>query len=126
MKPEDLQTFLEEAGFTWPMRAHELPTSPDTCIAIAGYAGIAGRMKEDSGLPRDDQPRFQILVRSKDDLEASLAASDIHDAIHVRFADVGEVRVFRMEAEQRPFLRRNLDPIRFVYSFNISAWVLRS
>lgn len=124
MTLEQLQTYLVSKSVTWPIRAHELPTGPDKCIAIRGYSGQPGRLLRDNGLPADDYPRFQILTRDKDDLTAEAMANELHRLLHVRFGDVGGAKALNLQAEQRPAYMMRDESNRYIYVFNCAAWVL--
>lgn len=125
MTLEQLQAYLVSKDVTWPIRAHELPTSPDTCIAIRGYGGTPGRYRNDDGLPVDDFPRFQILTRDPDDLTAEGMANTLHDLLHVRHGSVGGAKAVWLEALQRPVLMLRDDSRRYVWVFNTESHVLR-
>ncbi len=119
MRLEDLEAHVRAHEVEWPIRAHELPTDPDTCLAFRGYGGEPGRYRDDDGRPTDDYPRFQVLVRDPDDLTAESMARNLWEIMHGKHTIVGAARVLWLEALQRPVLMRKDESGRFVYVFNI-------
>jgi hypothetical protein len=122
---EALLDFLEAQGVGvkgTDMFLH-VPDEPDVLLALLPYQGENGKFELGSGLPIDERPRFQLLVRDVDETLCEAKIKLAHDTLHIRHGVIpGASYIFRVKALQPPFFLKRDEKNRALWVCNFRGW----
>ncbi len=122
----ELGTYLQTAGIGTlgtDLFLGLLPPTPDNCVCIAEYGGMAPEHDMGTLALRYEFPRVQVLVRNTSYATGMLKARDIMgDMAAVANSTMSGVNYFGIDAIQSPFFLNKDDNGRWVCACNYQVF----
>lgn len=120
---EDMLTFLVDNGICKGLGEDafwdKLPDSPDSCIAVFEYEGMAEMPYETDALHRS----VQIVCRASTASSAKATATRVHNLIRSSLDETGKIiyngRFTQTSIRQAPFKLNEDKKARVTYGFNL-------
>jgi hypothetical protein len=118
---DDMTDLLSSGTTSTSISKDYLPTSPDTCLAIYGYGGLAPThtMVNGPGLSVLEEPRVQIVARSMSLQSAHRDARSVYRVVNgLRKRTINGMTYHWASAIQEPFLLERDANSRFAVACN--------
>jgi hypothetical protein len=102
--------------------AGRMPETPNDCVALIEYGGLAPEPNLGAGATRYESPRFQVMVRSVDWATGRLLMQKIERYFaSVVNTTIGGVRYLALTQIDKPFQDRDAANERWVWTINVQA-----
>jgi len=101
----------------------DMPDQPSKAIAVQGFAGLSGSIRDGSGIPQMQQPAVQVLTRgaTNNQKEADDFAVSAWSVLHLRQTEMnGTEYLWCYPIEDEPIVREKDADGRYLVVFNLN------